>query len=54
MTHNYSKPIRKKLRDLAGFAHECELSRALGRRFPRLQSGQAGFFVQGRSSGKSG
>ena len=27
MTHNYSKPIRKKLRELAGLAHERELSR---------------------------
>ncbi|MCK4467324.1 MAG: hypothetical protein KAU60_03115 [Desulfobacterales bacterium] len=29
MTHNYSKPIRKTLRELAGLAHERELSRAL-------------------------
>jgi hypothetical protein len=29
MTHHYSKPIRKKLRELAGFAHERELSSAL-------------------------
>ena len=29
MTHNYSKPTRKKLRELAGLAHERELSRAL-------------------------
>ena len=29
MTHNYSKPIRKKLRELAGLAHERELSRSL-------------------------
>ena len=29
MTHNYSKLIRKKLRELAGLAHERELSRAL-------------------------
>ena len=29
MTHHYSKPIRKKLRDLAGLAHERELSGAL-------------------------
>jgi len=28
MTHHYSKPIRKKLRELAGLAHERELSRA--------------------------
>jgi hypothetical protein len=28
MTHNYSKPIRKKLQELAGLAHERELSRA--------------------------
>ena len=27
MTHNYSKPTRKKLRELAGLAHERELSR---------------------------
>jgi len=29
MTHHYSKPIRKKLRELAGLAHERELSRVL-------------------------
>ena len=29
MTHNYSKPTRKKLRELAVLAHERELSRAL-------------------------
>ena len=29
MTHQYAKPIRKKLRELAGLAHERELSRAL-------------------------
>ena len=29
MTHNYSKLIRKKLRELAGLAYERELSRAL-------------------------
>ena len=29
MTHHYSKPIRKKLWELAGLAHEHELSRAL-------------------------
>ena len=29
MTHNYSKLIRKKLRELLGFAHERELSSAL-------------------------
>jgi|LGVE01.1.fsa_nt_gb hypothetical protein len=28
MTHHYSKPIRNKLRELAGLAHERELSRA--------------------------
>ncbi|MEA3414624.1 MAG: hypothetical protein U9R02_00435 [Thermodesulfobacteriota bacterium] len=28
MTHNYSKPTRKKLRELADLAHESELSRA--------------------------
>ena len=27
MTHNYSKPTRKKLRELAGLAYERELSR---------------------------
>ena len=27
MTHHYLKPIRKKLRELVGFAHERELSR---------------------------
>jgi hypothetical protein len=27
MTHRYAKSIRKKLRDLAGLAHELELSR---------------------------
>jgi hypothetical protein len=30
MTHNYSKLIRKKLRELAGIAHKRELNRALG------------------------
>ncbi|MFH1581576.1 MAG: hypothetical protein ABIC39_05825 [Pseudomonadota bacterium] len=30
MTHQYEKPIRKKLRELAGLAHERELSRAIG------------------------
>ena len=29
MTHHYSKPIRKKLRELVGLAQECELSRAM-------------------------
>ena len=29
MTHHYSKPIRKKLRELADLAHERELSSAL-------------------------
>jgi len=29
MTHHYSKPIRNKLWELAGLAHERELSRAL-------------------------
>ncbi|MEA3415451.1 MAG: hypothetical protein U9R02_04730 [Thermodesulfobacteriota bacterium] len=29
MTHNYSKLLRKKLRDLAGFAHERELRKAM-------------------------
>jgi hypothetical protein len=29
MTHNYSKSIHKKLRELAGLAHERELSSAL-------------------------
>ena len=29
MTHNYSKPTRKKLLELAGLAHERELSRTL-------------------------
>ncbi len=95
MTYNYSKLIRKKLRELAGLAHERELSMAMetldkhfaqwrrqeidcfelndrihrfhqntsseamenlffhGRRFPCLQSGEAGFFVQGRCSGES-
>ena len=46
MTHQYAKPTRKKLHELAGLAHERELSRALGKRFTCLQSGQAGFFVQ--------
>jgi hypothetical protein len=27
MTHNYPKPIRKKLQELVGLAHERELSR---------------------------
>ena len=30
MTPQHAKPIRKKLRDLAGLAHERELSRAIG------------------------
>ena len=29
MTHPYAKSIRKKLRELAGLAHERELSRAM-------------------------
>ena len=29
MKLQHAKPIRKKLRDLAGFAHERELNRAL-------------------------
>ena len=29
MTHHYAKSIRKKLRELAGLAHERELSSAL-------------------------
>jgi flagellar motility protein MotE (MotC chaperone) len=29
MTHQYAKSIRKKLRELASFAHKRELSRAL-------------------------
>ncbi|MBC8199464.1 MAG: hypothetical protein H8E80_05395 [Desulfobacteraceae bacterium] len=29
MTHNYPKPIRKKLQELVGLAHEHELSSAL-------------------------
>jgi hypothetical protein len=29
MTHQYAKTIRKKLRELAGLAHERELSRAM-------------------------
>ena len=29
MTHNYSKSIRKKLRELAGLAHERELRKAM-------------------------
>jgi hypothetical protein len=29
MTHEYAKSIRKKLRELAGLAHERELTRAL-------------------------
>ncbi len=29
MTHQYEKPIRKKLWELAGLAHEHELSSAL-------------------------
>ena len=29
MTHHYSKPIRKKLRELASLAHERELSSTL-------------------------
>ena len=29
MTHNYSKPTRKKLLELAGLAHERELSTAM-------------------------
>jgi len=36
MTHNYPKPIRKKLQELVGLAHEHELSSALetlGRHF---------------------
>jgi len=28
MTHQYAKSIRKKLRELAGLAHDRELSRA--------------------------
>ena len=28
MTHQYEKPIRKKLRELVGLAYERELSRA--------------------------
>jgi hypothetical protein len=43
MTHNYSKPIRKKLCELAGLAHERELSRAYDDDFLVCRAVKLGF-----------
>ncbi|MDI6687092.1 MAG: hypothetical protein QME06_02605 [Desulfobacterales bacterium] len=43
MTHNYSKPIRKKLRELARLAHKRELSRVLEDDFLVCRAVKLGF-----------
>ncbi len=46
MTHNYSKLIRKELRELAGLAYERELSRAWEDDFLVCRAVKLGFFFK--------